>query len=251
MKIVLSTILLCFSFWSQGQNNSRDINVTYSYINLGLNKNVNCELNISQQKSLFVFDLKNNEDSVFVDEYEVVNFSITGNDSIGTWVYKDFGKEELIFRDFVFTNKTNKPFIVTESMPQFEWDILDIREKVNNIDCQKATTTFRGRTYDVWYALDLPVNNGPWKFHGLPGLIVKVISSDSKIQFTITGIKKSTDDFATQDELATDDTITLSEYASYREKALDEFIQKLYSKLPRGASIKVNSSIDHNIETEF
>lgn len=34
-----------------------------------------------------------------------------------------------------------------------------------------ATTQFRGLTYTAWFALDIPINEGPWKFHGLPGLI--------------------------------------------------------------------------------
>jgi GLPGLI family protein len=250
MKSLIITLLLLSSFFSNAQN-TQDFTITYSYVNYGLKKNVSCELITSNDKSIFVFGQDNAEDSVFLDESEVVNFSISGKDSIGQCVFKDFSKQEIVFRDFVFSNNENTPFIVVDEFPDFSWEITNIKETVNNIKCIKATTSFRGRSYDAWYAVDIPINNGPWKFHGLPGLIIKVVSLDNKIQFAVTSIKQTTEQSIADERLLTDQTISFEEYAAYREKAVDEFIQKLYSKLPRGASIKVNSSIDHNIETEF
>ena len=40
--------------------------------------------------------------------------------------------------------------------------------------CQKATCRFRGRDFVAWFAADVPVKGGPWKFGGLPGCILKV-----------------------------------------------------------------------------
>lgn len=39
-----------------------------------------------------------------------------------------------------------------------------------------ATTNFRGREYIVFYTDNILTNIGPWKLHGLPGLILKVES---------------------------------------------------------------------------
>lgn len=55
--------------------------------------------------------------------------------------------------------------------------------------CHKATTTFRGRTWTVWYADDLPVDAGPWKLHGLPGLIMYAQSDDALHTFKATTLE--------------------------------------------------------------
>lgn len=38
----------------------------------------------------------------------------------------------------------------------------------------KATLSFRGRNWTAWYATDIPLPYGPWKFQGLPGLIMEM-----------------------------------------------------------------------------
>lgn len=40
--------------------------------------------------------------------------------------------------------------------------------------CQKAYTKYAGRDYVAWYTTDIPISDGPHKFQGLPGLIVKI-----------------------------------------------------------------------------
>ncbi len=57
----------------------------------------------------------------------------------------------------------------------------ELKEDVCNIlgyDCKKAVTTFKGREYIAWYSSDIPVDAGPYKFRGLPGLILKIENSD-------------------------------------------------------------------------
>ena len=43
--------------------------------------------------------------------------------------------------------------------------------------CNKATTKYAGREYTAWYTLDVPISYGPYKFFGLPGLIIKIEES--------------------------------------------------------------------------
>lgn len=47
----------------------------------------------------------------------------------------------------------------------------------NGYTCNKASTTFAGREYTAWYTFDIPIVYGPYKFYGLPGLIVKLEES--------------------------------------------------------------------------
>jgi GLPGLI family protein len=69
-----------------------------------------------------------------------------------------------------------------ESKKNIQWKIHTATKKVNGFLCQKATTTFSGRHYTAWFTNEIPVSDGPYKFSGLPGLIVKI--ADSKNHYT-------------------------------------------------------------------
>ncbi len=56
--------------------------------------------------------------------------------------------------------------------------------------CKKAITTFRGRNYIAWYAPKIPISDGPWKFWGLPGLILKISDDKGHYSFECVSIEK-------------------------------------------------------------
>ena len=72
----------------------------------------------------------------------------------------------------------------------FQWELQDGDTIICNYPCKKAMTNFRGRIWTVWYSLDLPFNDGPWKFHGLPGLILSAYDSESLFHFNCVGVEK-------------------------------------------------------------
>lgn len=71
-----------------------------------------------------------------------------------------------------------KVFSVPDTFNELKWDLQKESKTVNGIECFKASTTFRGNNWDVWYAPSLPYSYGPWKLHGLPGLILEMKSTD-------------------------------------------------------------------------
>jgi GLPGLI family protein len=82
-----------------------------------------------------------------------------------------------------------------EDIPMQEWALYDDTLTIVGYTCQKATCYFRGRNYTAWFTTDIPVNNGPWKFGGLPGLILKVSDNDNFWVFECTAIEKYTRKF--------------------------------------------------------
>src|SRR5574343_459281 len=48
------------------------------------------------------------------------------------------------------------------------------KKKIGEFDAQKATTEFAGRKWTAWFTEEVPFSDGPYKFKGLPGLIVKI-----------------------------------------------------------------------------
>jgi len=61
-----------------------------------------------------------------------------------------------------------------EPIEKFNWKITQQIDTIAGYECQSATCTFRGREYTAWFTKEVPVNAGPYKFRGLPGLIVKL-----------------------------------------------------------------------------
>lgn len=55
--------------------------------------------------------------------------------------------------------------------------------------CQKASITYAGRDYTAWFTTEVPINDGPWKFWGLPGLILKVIDNQELFEWVAIGIE--------------------------------------------------------------
>lgn len=71
-----------------------------------------------------------------------------------------------------------------------EWKISNETKNYQNYLLQKATTTFGGRNWIAWFNADIPINEGPYKFYGLPGLIFLI--SDDKENFSYSLIKSQT-----------------------------------------------------------
>ena len=73
------------------------------------------------------------------------------------------------------------------------WKILPDRQKIGDFNAQKATTEFAGRKWEAWFSSELPFQDGPYKFHGLPGLIIKLQDHTGTHQFELAGISKFTE----------------------------------------------------------
>ncbi len=98
-------------------------------------------------------------------------------------IVQGYPEGQMTCKDKVSTNR----FYYTEPLPVFEWNMLDGDTIVCGYECQKACTTFRGRTWTVWFTVELPYAYGPWKLGGLPGLILKAI--DDKLQYSFEAIE--------------------------------------------------------------
>ena len=108
------------------------------------------------------------------------------------YVLKDFTAGQIDYTDDVGGEK----YRYQEALPKLDWQITDERKSIADYDCQKAECTFRGRTYVAWFASDIPASDGPWKFHGLPGLIFEVYDVQRHYVFEIVGISESSADIA-------------------------------------------------------
>lgn len=77
----------------------------------------------------------------------------------------------------------------TENLPLFDWQIEDEVAEVCGYECLKATCHWRGRDFTAWFTPDIPVEYGPWKFGGLPGLIMKVADDEGIYTFEAVAVE--------------------------------------------------------------
>ena len=88
------------------------------------------------------------------------------------------------------------PFLFTDSIPHVDWQLLPESDTVAGLPVAHASGTYGGPLYDVWYAPDVPVPFGPYRFGGLPGLIVKIGSADGLVGYRLTGLGEAPPDTA-------------------------------------------------------
>ncbi len=95
---------------------------------------------------------------VFSD-YIIVGNNLTEYSAMPLWAERDNGR-------------------YVEVWPQMKWTLVDETQTILGHSCQKAMCRFRGRDFEAWFATDVPIKGGPWKFGGLPGCILKVYDKD-------------------------------------------------------------------------
>jgi GLPGLI family protein len=81
-------------------------------------------------------------------------------------------------------------YLIVDVMPAIDWKISNDTETFGGLHCQKATAHFKGRDYTAWFCPDLPLHVGPWKFNGLPGVIVQAYDVKKDVQFMFDGVEK-------------------------------------------------------------
>jgi GLPGLI family protein len=97
---------------------------------------------------------------------------------------KEFSKNKLHLADRIgFDN-----YHYEEEIPVLEWELGEDTLTVCGYPCKKARTAFRGRNYEAWYAPEIPVSLGPWKFAGLPGMILQIRDTRNMFRFVCTQI---------------------------------------------------------------
>lgn len=53
-----------------------------------------------------------------------------------------------------------------------KWKLLNQYKKISGYNCQLATCSFGGRDFEVWFTPDIPIQDGPFIFKKLPGLVI-------------------------------------------------------------------------------
>lgn len=200
------------------------------------------QIDFKQNKSLFIVSNGNLESGVTQKDFDfkVVQKAVEG------YTVMDKSKDSLKTKIGI----NNDTYLVYETIPVFKWEIENNEtKKIGDYICKKATTTFRGRNYIAWYTLDFPTQFGPWKFNGLPGLILEVYDETDRFHWVVLKIKPSNNEIAFPKDESKYAIIDLKKYVALR---YDSSLTSNNAKLPRGAYLVTTFKGNRNdIEIKF
>jgi GLPGLI family protein len=157
------------------------------------------------------------------------------------FLVKDYQTNSILFKS---NSSFVKSKVVKDSMNLIHWKIdRSVSIKIMGYDCYKATGNFRGRNYTSYYTPKIPISDGPFKFSGLPGLILKISSDDNYSIFEATKI-----DLNDKSALSLypiefkNKSILFSEYAILVKKSCKQQLKEMYATIPQ---------IDDNVQMKF
>lgn len=131
---------------------------------------------------------------------------------------------------------SKKFFLVTDEI-NYSWQITNETKQIQNLNCYKATTSFRGNTFEAWFTPEIPINVGPWKWYGLPGLIVEATDKDQSVFFKLEKIEKLTEEIPFPSKSLT--KISLQQYFKKADEAMDAF----WAEMESDRSISVTKTV--------
>lgn len=134
-------------------------------------------------------------------------------------------KVEKSYPDYkvIFFNRLDMDEYKVSDERKLNWKILQDKEKIGEFNAQKAIADFAGRKWIAWFVSDIPIQDGPYKFHGLPGLIVKIEDETKSHSFVLKEIKnlKQNEEWISEEKKQRlGNLITLSQ-EKYKKQFLD------------------------------
>ena len=112
----------------------------------------------------------------------------------------------------------------SEDTEERDWDIMtDSTKNILGYECILAESDYHGRHWKAWFAPEIPVDAGPWKLLGLPGLIMEAIDSTGQHHFTANGVESYDMPFPKVYEPYSYDNTTRNEFLKLCRYRYDNF----------------------------
>lgn len=210
-------------------------------------------MSLNAQTHRFIYELQLKMDSTDTD-YQKYNMIL----DIGSKEVKFFGKDLLVADSLnkKFGNMDNRHIDMTgqvvkrktntyenenfinikfeyysfKTTDQITWNISGETKQVQQYTLQKATAKFGGRNWVAWFSREIPFNEGPFKFSGLPGLVFEIYDTRKNFIYNLIKSQELPDTFHTEDFLESNfgnKAIPINE--KQRQKLLTEFFNDPFS----------------------
>ncbi|OYQ43249.1 hypothetical protein CHU92_03585 [Flavobacterium cyanobacteriorum] len=190
LLVLASVTMLCFA-----QPKKTDLKVEYKLF---------CDTDVPVKATHLLFvknDVAINQDKLSTTErwtekpskYDMNIAKIQGD--YEPYMKIDRKKKEMLFFGALGQNIV----LVKDIYTDLKWIITKESKTIAGYNCTKATTSYRGREWIAWFTIEIPVPFGPWKLHGLPGLILEAYDSTNRYTYKAVKIEMVTDDIFSKD----------------------------------------------------
>lgn len=152
-----------------------------------------------------------------------------------------------------FSNKSEiygKVFLIKDTLTNRKWELVNETKNIGNYTCFKAvfkdeytTETFtqegkiekitKPRITTVWYTPQIPINNGPAQYYGLPGLILEM--NDGDLTLVCTKIVLNPEEEIKIIEPTKGKVVSQKEFDDIQEKKSNEMMEQFKTKKGRHA----------------
>ncbi|PQA94980.1 GLPGLI family protein [Chryseobacterium piscicola] len=147
------------------------------------------DVDLSKKESNFYNDAKRYNDSILSKNGATAVqrlFFLQHNSNLTYNISKDLLKDKIIYHT-VYSAIRMK--ITEKKRPK--WVLVAEEKRIGDYLCQKAETNYKGRNWIAWFTKEVPVSEGPYKFSGLPGLIVEIYDEQKNHEFSLIEVKKN------------------------------------------------------------
>lgn len=202
VMLILSSTAIAQDFQGQATYKSHrkmDIQLDSTQIDTGMHKRM-LEMMKKQFEKTYILSF-NKEESLYKEDEELeapqpagMVMVVMGSGESGE-LYKNIKEDRYTDQNDMF----GKVFLIEDKIKKIDWKLGSETKNIGEYTCYKATTTrmvevvqtgisvngdkdldsdaepeMEEITITVWYTPQIPVNNGPARYHGLPGLILEV-----------------------------------------------------------------------------
>lgn len=199
-------------------------------------------LKIGNEKSLFA-----SENTIKRDEFRtsVMKNGLSGaldlnkvpKSAFMYYIVKDIHQHHIHFYDKIYRDN----FYYKEDV-KLNWELTNIKEKISDLECKIAFVNYGGRRYKTWYSTEISIPEGPYKFFGLPGLIVKMEDDRGFYKFELMSFKKVSDNkeiFSLHQDQIKAKEITKAKLKEVR----DNFVENMASEISKSGIILPSDAI--------
>ncbi len=126
------------------------------------------------------------------EDIKFYNYDFVVTDSIN----KTRGENNVIWDDTpALTRKKNSTInsnyimvqnmFIVETNDKIDWNLTNETKMTGGYKVQKATAKYGGRNWTAWFTKDMTLNEGPYKFRGLPGMIFEIYDDKDNFKFSL------------------------------------------------------------------
>lgn len=85
-------------------------------------------------------------------------------------ILKNYPQKKISYKERIF----REDYEYQEPMDGLAWKMTTKEADISGFHCKQAKLNYGGRVYTAWFTTEIPISDGPYKFYGLPGLIVQI-----------------------------------------------------------------------------